>query len=202
MIRELLGKAIRKVALENNRFTNLYRRMNPDPMEFAEFERQRGEYYSIGERCYITPSANILDKGYIRLGNNVWIADCTIVGHDGTIGMLNEAYGKRLDKVGKVDIRDNVAICHGSIVLPGVTIGPNAIVGAGAVVTKDVPENAIVMGAPAKQVGKVNLMVKMLEIQNRDFPWRHLIEQRDGVYDPKLEPKLRQMRVDYFYGKK
>jgi len=202
MLKGLLHKVIRKAALDQGRFAQLYRKTNPPPQEYAEFLRRHGAYYAIGEGCYISPTANILDHEYIRVGNNVWIADCTIVGHDGTIGMINTAFGVKLDKVGKVDIRDNVAICHGAIILPGVTIGPNAIVGAGSVVTKDVPKNSIVSGVPAKPVGRLDMMVQMLKIQNKEFPWRNLIEARAGTYDPKIEAELRRMRVEYFYGKR
>lgn len=193
-------KVIRKAALEHGRLTGLYRKSNPDPQEYAAFLKRHGKFHSIGEGCYISPTANVRDYEYIRVGNNVWIADCTIVGHDGTIGMINNAFDVKLDKVGKVDIKDNVAICHGSIILPGVSIGPNAIVGAGSVVSKDVPENSIVSGVPAKKVGRLDMMVQMLKIQNREYPWRHLIEQRAGTFDPALEPELRRMRVEWFYG--
>jgi acetyltransferase-like isoleucine patch superfamily enzyme len=198
-MRSLLKRVIRRAAHDHGRLTGLYRRLGPDPKEYAEYLRRRGSFYAIGEGCYIMPSANIHDEEYIRIGDNVWIADCTIVGHDGTIGMINRAFDVRLDKVGKVDIKDNVAICHGAIILPGVTIGPNAIVGAGSVVGKDVPENAIVSGVPAKKVGRVDMMVQMLKIQNAEFPWRHLIEGREGAYDPRLEPELRRLRQQYFY---
>lgn len=201
VMRGLVYKAIRKAAMEHGRFAKLFRKLNPPPQEYAEFVRRHGDFYAVGKGCYISPTANILDHEYIRIGDNVWIADCTIVGHDGTIGMINHAFNVRLDKVGKVDIRDNVAICHGAIILPGVTIGPNAIVGAGSVVGRDVPKNAIVSGVPAKPVGRVDMMVQMLKIQNKEYPWRHLIEQREGAYDPSIEPELRRMRAEYFYGK-
>ncbi len=196
----IVRKILRKAALEHGKFGDYYRRSEPDPKEYASYLRKHGRFHSVGEGCYIMPAANIRDHEYIRIGSNVWIANCTIVGHDGTIGMINHAFDVKLDKVGKVDIRDNVAICHGAIVLPGVTIGPNAIVGAGSVVAKDVPPNSIVSGVPAKKVGRLDMMVQMLKIQNRDFPWRHLIEARDGTFDPTMEPQLRRMRAEYFYG--
>ena len=49
-----------------------------------------------------------------------------------------------------VKIEDGVWIGGGAIILPGVTIGRNAVIGAGAVVTKDVPANAVAIGSPAK----------------------------------------------------
>ena len=54
----------------------------------------------------------------------------------------------------KAVIKDYVFIGPRTIVLPGVTIGPGAIVGAGSIVTKDVPDFAIVAGVPAKQIGE------------------------------------------------
>lgn len=201
-VRRILKNAVRKAALDHDRLGRMYRRMAPDPKEYAEYLKRHGNFFAMGEGCYISPGANIRDHEYIRIGDNVWIADCTIVGHDGTIGMINKAFGVKLDKVGKVDIRDNVAICHGAIILPGVTIGPNAIVGAGSVVGKDVPKNSIVSGVPAKKVGRVDMMVQMLKIQNAEYPWKHLIEQRQGEFDPQMEPELRRMRQEYFYGDK
>ena len=54
---------------------------------------------------------------------------------------------------GVIDIRDNCFIGAGATILPGVTIGPNAIVAAGAVVNSDVPEGKVVGGIPARIIG-------------------------------------------------
>jgi acetyltransferase-like isoleucine patch superfamily enzyme len=53
-------------------------------------------------------------------------------------------------RTAKVVIRDNCYIGYGTIVLPGVTIGPDSIVGAGSVVTRDVPPRTVVAGVPAR----------------------------------------------------
>ncbi len=196
----LFRRLVRHMAFRHGRLVPLYRRTCANPHDYAAFLRARNVLYAMGEGCYVSPGANIQNPKFIRLGNNVWIADCTIVGHDGTIGMLNQAFGVKLDKVGKVDLRDNVAIAIGAIVLPGVTIGPNAIVGAGTVVTRDVAPNTIVMGVPAKVVGKVDMMVQLLKMQTAKLPWAHLIEQRDGSFDPALEPELTRLRIEHFFG--
>ena len=65
---------------------------------------------------------------YVRIGSNVGLSACFLIGHDGAVAMLNRAYGVKLDAVGKIDIRDNVFVGFNAIILPGVTIGPNAIV--------------------------------------------------------------------------
>lgn len=62
--------------------------------------------------------------------------------------------------LGCVEIMDNCFIGSESIILPDIRIGPNAIVAAGAVVTKDVPEGAIVAGNPAKVIGALNALLE------------------------------------------
>ena len=105
----------------------------------------------------------------------------------------------KLDKVGKVDIKDNVFVGHGAIVLPDVTIGPNAIIAAGAVVTRDVPENSIVAGVPARVIGSLNEHVKKLEAETKTLPWFDLIQSREGGYDAAMEPVLKNKRIKFFF---
>jgi acetyltransferase-like isoleucine patch superfamily enzyme len=129
---------------------------NPCSEEYTEFLRRHGNLYAIGSNCSIlAPSTVFTDPAYVRIGNNVHFSSCTLIGHDGSIAMLNRAYNVKLDSVGKIDIRDNVFIGYGAIVLPNVTISSNAIVGAGAVVTKDVAEGDIFVGVPARLIGRV-----------------------------------------------
>lgn len=168
-------------------------------LEFAEFVKRHGGLHAIGERCSILPTTVFGDPYLTRIGNNVHFSSCTLVGHDGSIAMLNEAYHVKLDSVGKIDIRDNCFIGQQAIILPNVTIGPNAIVGAGAVVTKDVPEGTIVAGVPARPVGRTEDLVKKLQDQTARLPWADLIAQRAGGFDPALEPELQRQRAAYYF---
>jgi acetyltransferase-like isoleucine patch superfamily enzyme len=197
----MIRKLLRAAAVRNPRYEGLYYKVcKPGGLEWAEMLRERGDFYAMGEHCYISPGAQIADRAYIRLGNNVRITPCCMMGHEGSVNMINRALGLRLDGVGKIDIRDNVFIGYGAIILPGVTIGPNAIVSAGSVVRSDVAEGDVVAGVPAKRVGRFDITVEMAKARNATYPWRHLIEQRNSEYDDAMEPELQRLRVLHFYG--
>lgn len=196
----MVKSIIKKIAFKTGRLKRLYIRFcEPSGYEYAEFLRKWGNFYSIGEGCSIRTYTNITNPPLTRLGNNVQLSNCNLFGHDGSIAFLNKAYGKKLDRVGKIDIKDNVYIGHGAIVLPGVTIGPNALIAAGAIVTKDVAPDSIVAGSPAKVIGSLNKLVERLEKKTAELPWAHIIYAREGSYDPKLEPELTRLRVKHFF---
>lgn len=97
------------------------------------------------------------DRVTIKSGAQIW--DGSVIGHDVFIGpnatFSNDLYpqSKQYPKrfLG-VTIRNGASIGANATLLPGVTIGEKALVGAGAVVTKDVPPHAVVIGNPAKIV--------------------------------------------------
>lgn len=74
---------------------------------------------------------------------------------------------KNADIFGRIIIGDNVHVGSGSIIMPGVSIGSNCIIGCGAIVTKDVPDNSVAVGIPARVIEsideyKIKNMEKML----------------------------------------
>jgi len=197
----LFRRALRKLALEKGYATSLFLRYGrPSSDDVADALRRAGTLQGIGTQVGIVPGTEILDPAYVRIGNNVLLAKCTLIGHDGAVTVLNRALGLKLDRVGKIDIRDNVFIGYGAIVMPNVTIGPNAIVAAGAVVTRDVAEGDIVGGVPARPIGRVDDLVQKLQQETRSLPWARLIEERAGAFDPALEPELVRMRIEHYWG--
>ncbi|MBB1079227.1 sugar O-acetyltransferase [Limosilactobacillus sp. STM2_1] len=108
-----------------------------------------GANLKIGKHVFINSGAMFTDLGGIELADNVLIApNVTIVSVNHPLAPSE----RRQVELKPVLIKENAWIGANATVLPGVTIGKNAVVAAGAVVTKDVPDNAVVAGVPAKVI--------------------------------------------------
>jgi acetyltransferase-like isoleucine patch superfamily enzyme len=198
---KLIRKLLRHLALQHNVAAALWMRLaRPTGEEYALYLKRHGRLHAIGEHCSVSRFAKITDPMFVRLGNNVRLARCTVFGHDGSVNMLRNAYGVHVDRVGKVDIRDNVFIGEQAMLMPDVTIGPDAIVAAGSVVTRDVEPGTIVAGVPARVIGKVAAYVERLEQQTALLPWADLIRRRGRDIDPAMEPQLLRLRLQHFFG--
>jgi maltose O-acetyltransferase len=121
----------------------------PDYLEMLRKKGfKTGENFTMLRDCIIDFS----HAWHIEIGNNVTLAPRVhIIAHDASTW---EYLGH--SKVKNVRIGNHVFIGAGSIILPGVTIGDHVIVGAGSVVTKDIPENSVYAGNPAKFVMKTD----------------------------------------------
>jgi acetyltransferase-like isoleucine patch superfamily enzyme len=112
-----------------------------------------GKHTKIGKNVFINFDCVFLDLGGITIEDNVLIAP--------KVSLLSEGHPVNpLDRQslvpGQIHIRKNAWIGAGATILPGVTIGENSVVAAGAVVSKDVPANTIVGGIPAKIIKAIN----------------------------------------------
>ncbi|MEJ5863060.1 acyltransferase [Pseudomonas farsensis] len=196
-----IRKTLGDYALATGRCGPSFKRFcNPTPRAWGEYQARWGTFYSVGANFHMNTGCNVTDPPLTRIGTNVGLSDCTLIGHDGVVALIELSYGKHLDSVGFIDVRDNSFIGHGAIVMPRVTIGPNAIVAAGAVVTKDVAPGTVVGGNPAKFICTTDELVARVEARCASYPWSDLLEQRQGSFDPLLEPLLARRRQEYFFG--
>ncbi|MBG9446135.1 MULTISPECIES: sugar O-acetyltransferase [Bacillaceae] len=122
-------------------------------MCFPPFYTDFGKNISIGKNVFLNTGCSFQDRGGIRIG------DGTMIGMNVTIATLNHGLSletRNTTYPSPVIIGKNVWIGSNATLLPGVTIGENSVVAAGAVVTKDVPENTVAAGVPAKIVKRIN----------------------------------------------
>ena len=133
-------------------FVNLYGCVIGDRSKIGAFvEIQKGAV--IGSDCKISSHSFVCE--------GVTIQDRVFVGHH--VVFINDRYPRATNGQGQMQteadwsvektvVREGASIGSGSVILCGITIGENAIVGAGSVVTKDVPANAVVVGSPARVI--------------------------------------------------
>lgn len=108
---------------------------------------------SIGDRCLIGRGSGIVGHFSIEIGNDVW------TGHHVYITDQNHGYEDVTRPISQqsqperpVVIGDGSWLGHGSVVLPGVTIGKHVVIGANSVVTKDIPDFSVAVGSPARVI--------------------------------------------------
>lgn len=147
IIKNLLGKIERYIAGRSNH--NMTEYLKKQGLVIGSSNRFLCTIYSFGSEPYL-----------IEIGdNNLFSDNLHFHTHDGGVKVLNGAgyfNGNRMDKMGRIKIGSNCFIGSGVHIMPGVSIGDNCIIGACSVVTKDVPDNAVVAGMPAKVICNID----------------------------------------------
>ncbi|MBP1918025.1 sugar O-acetyltransferase [Youngiibacter multivorans] len=136
LIREILGKTGRQLFIE------------------APFLCDYGNNIEVGENFYANFNLVILDVAKVIIGNNVMIAPNVAIytaGHPVHPESRNSGYEYGIP----ITIGNNVWIGGNVVINPGVRIGDNVIIGAGSVVTKDIPDNMIAVGNPCRPVREI-----------------------------------------------
>jgi galactoside O-acetyltransferase len=113
-----------------------------------------GSNTTVGSNVYINFNLTIIDDYKVTIGSNV------MFGPNVTIAVTNHPVHPDLRREGEmyalpVVIEDDVWIGSGAIILPGVTIGKGCVIGAGAIVTKDIPANVIAVGNPCRVLREI-----------------------------------------------
>lgn len=126
---------------------------------------QIGNYVSIGTESIIEHHIQIED--HVRIHSSVFVPEYTTLKKHAWLGpncvLTNARYPRSQDVkeqlMGPI-IEENVKIGAGAIILPGITIGANSLIGAGSVVTKDIPPDSVAVGNPAKVIKKIDQIVE------------------------------------------
>lgn len=155
----------------------LYEFNQTRPTEFEKRQRMMKEMFAeVGEGCYIEPPFHSnFGGGHVHFGKNIYanfnltcvddthiyVGDYTMFGPNVTVAtaghpILPELREKGYQYNAPVHIGKNCWIGAGAIILPGITIGDHVVVGAGSVVTKNLPSNVVAVGNPCRILREVN----------------------------------------------
>jgi len=115
------------------------------------YARRKG--VTVGENCRIYIRSWGSEPFLVSLGDDVTVTSgVKFITHDGSTCLVNDQHGKRYQRFASIQVGSHVFIGVNSIIMPGVKIGSNVVIGAGSVVTKDIPDNSVAIGVPAKVV--------------------------------------------------
>lgn len=140
-------------------------------------DRKRAEYLkkhrvlgAIGDNCWWGPRLLPVYPELIRVHDNVVVhKKAKLVPHDFLNSFLARCvpgtdFGGK-ERLGCIELMDNVYVSMYSIIMPNVRIEKNCIISAGSIVTTDVPENSIVAGVPAKPIGRFDMFLALRKMQ-------------------------------------
>ena len=132
------------------------------------FHCDYGYNIEVGENFFANYNLTVLDVARVRIGANAQIAPNVSIytaGHTIHPDSRNSGYEYGID----VTIGDNVWLGGNACVMPGVTIGNNVVIGAGSVVTKDIPDNVIAVGNPCRVVREITEADRDYYFRDRKF---------------------------------
>ncbi len=135
-----------------------------------------GHHVHFGKRVYCNFGVTMVDDTHIYVGDYTMIAPNVVIataGHPILPELREQGYQYNMP----VHIGKNCWLGAGVIVLPGVTIGDNVVVGAGSVVTKDLPDNVVAVGNPCKVLREANERDRQYYFQHRQIDWNAIDEQ-------------------------
>lgn len=151
---------------KDNILSELFAKIGNNVKIDAPFYCDYGQHISIGNNVIININCTFVDCNKITIGNNVLIASNVQIytaTHPVNISdrlldnwSYNNPHAFFNTYALPVTIEDNVWIGGGVIILPGVTIGKNSVIGAGSVVNKSIPPNSLAVGNPCKIIRKIN----------------------------------------------
>lgn len=127
--------------------------MKRDPIGYA-----RSLGVQVGSNCRFSLSVGTFgtEPYLIKIGDHVELtSNVRFLTHDGSVWVFREKYPE-IDLIAPIVVGNNVFIGMGAMILPGITIGDNCIIGAYSLVTKDIPPNSVAAGVPARIIRSTN----------------------------------------------
>ena len=132
-----------------------------------------GHHVHFGSGIYVNSNATFVDDGHIYVGDKVMFGpNVTIATASHPIDALLRARGLQYNK--DVWIGENVWIGACVVIVPGVRIGKNTVIGAGSVVTKDIPDNVVAVGNPCRVLREVAAHDREFFYRNERIDWENL----------------------------
>ncbi len=144
-----------------------------------------GTYIEVGDNFSANYNCTILDVAKVTIGSNVMFAPNVSVftaGHPVHPAARNTMYEYGIS----ITIGDNVWVGGNSVILPGVHIGSNTVIGAGSVVTKDIPDGVIAAGNPCRVIRKITEDDRQYYFHHRKFDDEAWAVVKSAPYEPKL----------------
>lgn len=132
-----------------------------------------GKHVYMGKNVYANFNLTLVDDA------NIYIGDYTMIGPNVVLATAGHPINPELrQKVTQynadVHIGKNVWLGAGVIVMPGVTIGDNSVIGAGSIVTKDIPANVVAVGNPCRVMREIGEKDKKYYFKNKEIDWENL----------------------------
>lgn len=129
-----------------------------------------GAHLHMGSGVYANSNLTLVDDGHIYVGDRVMFGpNVTVATANHPIDPALRARGLQYNK--DVYIGDNVWIGANTVVVPGVRIGRNTVIGAGSVVTKDIPENTVAVGNPCRVLREISERDRTYFYKNEAIDW-------------------------------
>ena len=144
-----------------------------------KIRKLRKKGMKIGDNCFILSSIGSFgsEPYLIEIGDRVLIsAHCFICAHDGGTWTINNLNNTKYDKIGKIIIGNNVYIGYGVSIFGNVRIGNNVIIGANSVVTKNLLENSVYAGVPARRICSID---EYIEKNRSKFDETYLLNYKE-----------------------
>lgn len=141
-----------------------------------------GNHIEVGKNFFANYNCTILDVAKVKIGDNCQLAPNVAIytaGHPVHPDTRNTMYEYGIEVV----LGDNVWIGGNTVICPGVHIGNNTVIGAGSVVTKDIPDWSIAAGNPCKVIRTITEADRKLYFKDREFDeeaWEH-VKQMQGL---------------------